>query len=120
MLVSAPPLTTRHPHHTPKLSKFWLRHSPPIPTPFPYTTLFRSRAPRMGIQLVRLRSQEREIDRELLEHTPERDPGGVIMNGHTLAVQINMLNSRMVRGGPPVKSLLPHTNTQNLGKLGGK
>ena len=59
-----------------------------------------AQAPRMGIQLVRLRSQEREIDRELLEHTPERDPGGVIMIGPTLAVQINLTNHQIVCRGP--------------------
>ena len=56
------------------------------------------RAPRMGIQLVRLRSQEREVRRQLIEHTPQHDPGGAIMISRTLAVQIYLTNRQMVCG----------------------
>ena len=49
-------------------------------------------SPRMGIQLVRLRSQEREVERQLIERTPRHDPGRAIMISRTLAVDINWTN----------------------------
>ena len=49
-----------------------------------------ARSARMGIQLVRLRALEREIERKLIEHTARHDPGGAIMIEPTLAVQIHL------------------------------
>src|SRR5438045_3839305 len=66
-----------------------------------------ARAPRVGHQLVRLRSLESEIERQLIEHTPKHDPGCAIMILHTLAVRIDFSITEMVRGGPMVKSLFP-------------
>ena len=66
-----------------------------------------ARTPRMGLQLIRLRAQEREIDRQVPGHTPKDDPGGAIVIVHTLAVQTNLANNQIVCGGPSVKSLLP-------------
>src|SRR5207244_13517266 len=51
-----------------------------------------ARAPRMGIQLVRLRSQEREVERQLIERTPRHDPGRAIMISSPLAVEHNTTN----------------------------
>src|SRR5437773_5588118 len=91
--------------------------------PFPYTTLFRSmspgfqmlirrglmqlaRTPRLGIQLVRLRSQEREIVRQLIEHTPQDEPGRARMISRTHSMHVTMANTHMLCGRPSVKSLL--------------
>src|SRR5436190_16880517 len=61
-----------------------------------------AQAPRMGSQLVRLRLQEREIERQLIAHTPQHDPSGAMMKIRTLAVQRNLRNRQMVCGGPSV------------------
>src|SRR5881392_687066 len=65
------------------------------------------RHPSMGLQLSRLRAQEREIQRQRIGHTPKHDPGRAIMTLPTLAVHLDLWNSRMVCGGPSVKSLYP-------------
>ena len=74
-----------------------------------------ARSVRMGIQLVRLRALEREIERKLIEHTPEHDPGGATMIQPTLAVQLHLWNNQMVGGGPSVKSLFPGATRKFLG-----
>src|SRR5438046_867886 len=81
--------------------------SPGFETLIPRGKMRIARAPRVGHQLVRLRSLERKIELQLIEHTPKHDPGGAIMILHTLAVQTNLWNSEMVCGGPMVKSLFP-------------
>src|SRR5437773_2657723 len=58
-----------------------------------------ARAASTRTQLARLRSQEREIERQLIEHTPQHDPGCAIMIFRTLAVEINLRNRHTACGG---------------------
>src|SRR5437762_11494599 len=73
-----------------------------------------ARRARMGLQLVRFRSWERENERQLIEHTSKHHPGGAMLILRTLAVEINLWNSQMVCGGPSVDSLLPRGNEKSV------
>src|SRR5881394_267033 len=73
------------------------------------------RAPKITIQLARLRSQEREIEHQLIQHSIRHDPDGAIMISCTLAVHINLRNRQMVCGRASVKSLVPRHDTKILG-----